>query len=39
LQEADHEGIRYCVDLVLETELVGRVDFKDLFAKLDESTE
>jgi Uma2 family endonuclease len=39
LQEADREGIRYCADLVLETELVGRVDFKDLFAKVDESTE
>src|SRR5580658_7093636 len=36
LQEADREGIRYCADLVLETELVGRVDFKDLFAKVDE---
>jgi len=39
VQEADREGIRYCADLVLETELVGRVDFKDLFARLDESTE
>jgi Uma2 family endonuclease len=39
LQEADREGIRYCTDLVLETELVGRVDFNDLFARLDEPTE
>jgi Uma2 family endonuclease len=39
VQEADREGIRYCADLVLETEVVGRVDFKDLFAKLDEATE
>lgn len=39
VQEADREGIRYCADLVLETELVGRVDFKDLFARVDESTE
>jgi Uma2 family endonuclease len=39
LQEADREGIRYCADLILETELVGRVDFKDLFAKVDESTD
>jgi Uma2 family endonuclease len=39
VQEADREGIRYCADLVLKTELVGRVDFKSLFAKLDEPTE
>ena len=39
VQEADREGIRYCADLVLETEVVGRMDFKDLFAKLDEATE
>ena len=39
LQEADGEGIRYCADLVLETDLVGRVDFKALFAKVDEPTE
>jgi Uma2 family endonuclease len=39
VQEVDREGIRYCADLVLETELVGRVDFKDLFARLDEVTE
>jgi len=38
-QEADREGIRYCAELVLETELIGRVDFKVLFAKVDESTE
>jgi|HubBroStandDraft_1064217.scaffolds.fasta_scaffold00848_10 Uma2 family endonuclease len=39
LQEADRDGIRYCTDLVLETDLVGRVDFNDLFAKVDEPTE
>lgn len=39
LQEADREGIRYCADLVLETDLVGRVDFNALFAKVDEPTE
>ena len=39
VQEADHEGIRYCAGLVPETDLVGRVDFNDLFAQLDESTE
>ena len=39
LQEADREGIRYCTDLVLETDLVGRVDFNALFAKVDEPTE
>jgi Uma2 family endonuclease len=39
LQEADREGIRYRADLVAETELVGRVDFKGLFAQVDEPTE
>jgi Uma2 family endonuclease len=39
LQEADREDIRYCADLVLETDLVGRVDFNALFAKVDEPTE
>lgn len=39
LQEADREGIRYCADLVLETDLVGRVDFNALFAQVDEPTE
>jgi Uma2 family endonuclease len=39
VQEADSEGIRDCADLMLETDLVGRVAFQDLFAKLDESTE
>jgi len=38
LQEADHEGIRYRAELVAETGL-GRVDFKELFAQLDEPTE
>jgi len=39
VQEADRDGIRYCADLVLETELVGHVDFNALFAKVDEPTE
>jgi hypothetical protein len=39
VQEADRDGIRHCADLMLESELVGRVDFKDLFAQLDEATE
>ena len=39
VQEADREGIRYCADLVPETDLVGRVDFNALFAKVDEPTE
>jgi Uma2 family endonuclease len=39
LQEADRGGIRYCDELALETGLVGRVDFSDLFARLDEATE
>ena len=39
VQEADREGIRYCTDLAPETELVGRVDFNDLFARVDEPTD
>jgi Uma2 family endonuclease len=39
LQEADRNGIRDCPSLVVETELVGRVDFNELFARLDEPTE
>ncbi|MGA2588295.1 MAG: Uma2 family endonuclease [Bryobacteraceae bacterium] len=39
LQEADREGIRYRTDLVVETELVGRIDFKELFSQLEEPTE
>jgi hypothetical protein len=39
VQEADSEGIRYCADLAPETDLVGRVDFNALFAKVDEPTE
>jgi Uma2 family endonuclease len=39
VQEADHDGIRSRDDLVLETDLVGRVEFNDLFAKVDEPTE
>jgi len=39
LQEADGDGLRDCPDLVVETNLVGLVDFGDLFAKLDEPSE
>jgi len=39
LQEANRADIRYPADLVLETDLVGRVDFNVLFAKVDEPTE
>jgi Uma2 family endonuclease len=39
LQEADREGIRFCPSLVVETDVVGRVDFNELFAALDEPTE
>ena len=39
LQEADREGIRFCPSLVVETDLVGRVNFNELFAELDEPTE
>jgi Uma2 family endonuclease len=42
VQEADQEGIRcirYCAEMALETDLVGRVDFNGLFAKVDEATE
>jgi len=39
VQEADRDGIRSRDDLVLETDLVGRVDFNDLFARVDEPTE
>jgi Uma2 family endonuclease len=39
VQEADRDGIRPCPGLMLDTELVGHVDFKDLFAKLEEPTD
>jgi len=39
VQEADREGIRYCADLAPQTELIGRLDFAELFNKLDEPTE
>lgn len=39
LQEVNREDIRYRADLELETDLVGRVDFSVLFAKVDEATE
>jgi Uma2 family endonuclease len=39
LQEADRDGLRDCPNPVVETDLVGRVDFGELFAKLDEPSE
>jgi Uma2 family endonuclease len=39
LQEADRDGLRDYPGLVVETELVGRVDFGELFARLDEPCE
>jgi Uma2 family endonuclease len=36
LQEADCDGLHDRPDLIVETELVGRVDFGELFRKLDE---
>ena len=36
LQEPDREGIRACPGLVIATDMVGRVDFNELFAELDE---
>jgi Uma2 family endonuclease len=39
VQEVDREGIRYCTNLAPETDLVGCVDFNDLFAKMDVPTE
>ncbi len=38
LQVADREGIHPCPSLAVETGLVGRVDFNELFARLDEPT-
>ena len=37
--EADREGIRNCPNLVVETELVGQMDFRELFAQLEDFTE
>jgi Uma2 family endonuclease len=34
LQVAGRDGIRDCPSLIVETELVGRVDFNELFAQL-----
>jgi len=39
VQVADRGGFRDCGNLVVETDLVGRVDFRELFAQLDEPTE
>jgi Uma2 family endonuclease len=39
VQEADRNGLRDCPSQVVETELVGQVDFNDLFARVDEATE
>jgi Uma2 family endonuclease len=38
LQVVDPDGIRSVQDLVVETDLVGSVDFKELFAQVDEPT-
>src|SRR5579871_213174 len=35
LQQADASGLHDCPDLIAETELVGRVEFGQLFGKLD----
>jgi Uma2 family endonuclease len=35
LQAADRDGLRDVPELVVETDLAGRVDFAELFAKLD----
>ena len=39
VMEADAAGFREAVDLTLETELVGSVDFGDFFAELDKNPE
>lgn len=39
VQEADHQGIRDCPSLVLNTELVGSVDFRHLFTEMDAPTD
>jgi Uma2 family endonuclease len=39
LQAADRDGLRDVPDLVVETDLAGRVDFGELFATLDEPSE
>ena len=36
LQEANRDGLHDCPDLIVESELAGRLDFGELFAKLDE---
>jgi Uma2 family endonuclease len=36
LQKADRDGLQDCPDLIVESELAGRLDFGELFAKLDE---
>jgi Uma2 family endonuclease len=38
VQVADREGIRSSPDLAPETELVGRIDFNELFARVDQTT-
>jgi Uma2 family endonuclease len=39
LQEADRDGLRDCPNMIVETDLAGRVDFGELFARLDEPCE
>jgi Uma2 family endonuclease len=36
LQEADRDGLHDCPDLIVESKSAGRLDFSELFAKLDE---
>jgi len=39
LQEADADGMRDRPDSTVETALVGSVDFRELFGRLDEPSE
>jgi len=39
LQEASRDGLRDCPDLLVKTDLVGQVDFGELFRRLDEPSD
>lgn len=39
LQAADRDGLHDSLELIVETDLAGRVDFGELFAKLDDPSE
>jgi hypothetical protein len=39
LQAANGDGLHDRPDLIVETELTGRLDFGELFAKLDDPSE